>query len=84
MSKVKQFDELRPFFLAFAVGGLRRLAETAYNEAAPKSRAAIVGDSSKSDYLHSEVLDAQGDKALPFSHDHLPRIEHLPENRTVT
>ena len=72
MSKVQQFDELRPSFLAFAVGGLRRLAETAYYEAAPKIRAAIVGDSSKSDYFHSEVLDAQGDKSLPFSHGHLP------------
>lgn len=72
MSKVEQFTELRPSFLAFADGGLRRLAEAAYNKAAPEIRAKIEADSSKPDFVHADVLDAQDDSAMPFSHGHLP------------
>lgn len=72
MSKIEQFTELRPSFLAFAAGGLRRLAETAYETAAPAITTAIEADDSLSEYVHVDVLEAKGDSALPFHHGHLP------------
>lgn len=72
MTKLQQFIDLRPSFLAFGAGGLRRLAETAYDKALPKISAKIQEDRTKPDYIHPDFLDAQGESALPFSHGHLP------------
>ena len=75
MSKLQQFTDLRPSFLAFAAGGLRRLAETAYETAAPAIRTAIETDGSLSEYVCADVLEAEGESALPFHHGHLPHSE---------
>src|SRR4051812_8149219 len=74
-TRLEQFNALKPSFLGFGWGGLKRIAERTYELGKTQIQDELSGGNSTSDISALGMLDVGGDTAStnwPLRHGHVP------------